>query len=137
MNTRLLAMLACMMLSACDKPGTGGSEAPPQNAVATGSVATGPKPPPAFAVCASCHAVSPGRSGVGPSLAGVFGRTAASRPGYAYSAPLKASGIVWDAKSLDQWLQGPMKMVPGTRMVMGLPNPEARKAVIDYMEAIR
>jgi cytochrome c len=81
--------------------------------------------------------VQPGRSGVGPSLAGIWGRKAGSLQGYAYSAPLKASGIVWDRASLDTWLQGPMKMVPGTRMVIGMTDPTGRKAVIDYLETLK
>ena len=67
----------------------------------------------------------------------MWGRKAASGSGYAYSNALKNSGIVWDAKSLDTWLQGPMQMVPGTKMVIGLPNPEARKAVIEYLETLK
>lgn len=93
--------------------------------------------PAAFAMCASCHPVSPGRNGAGPSLAGVWGSKAGSRPDYAYSAALKSSGIVRDAQTLDRWLQGPMQMVPGTRMVMGLPNPEARQAVIAYIQQLK
>jgi len=93
--------------------------------------------PAAFAMCASCHTTSRGQHGAGPSLAGVWGSKAGSRPGYAYSAALKGSGIVWDAQTLDQWLQGPMQMVPGTRMVMGLPNPEARQAVIAYIQELK
>lgn len=137
MNLRLLSMIACGALSAC---GQGQGDSAPTDQVSAGTspqVAAGPPPPPAFAVCASCHGTTPGRQGAGPSLAGVWGRKAASQPGFNYSAPLRASGIVWDARTLDQWLQGPMKMVPGTRMVIGLPNPQARAEVIRYLEALK
>jgi cytochrome c len=30
-----------------------------------------------------------------------------------------------------------MKMVPGTKMVIGVPNPEKRKEVIDYLESLK
>jgi cytochrome c2 len=30
-----------------------------------------------------------------------------------------------------------MQMVPGTRMVVGLPNPEARQAVIAYLQQLK
>ncbi len=102
----------------------------------TTEVAAG-TPPPAFAVCSSCHAVTPGRNTIGPSLAGVWQRKAGSMPGYTYSPALKGSGIVWDAQSLDRWLEAPMQMVPGTKMVVGLPNPEARKAVIEYLQTLK
>lgn len=95
------------------------------------------KPPVAFAQCRLCHAVEPGKNGVGPTLAGLMGSKAGAVPGFNFSAPLKASGIVWSRATLDQWLQGPMKMVPGTRMVTTVPNPEARKAIIDYLETVK
>ena len=95
------------------------------------------KPPVAFAQCRLCHAVEPGKNGVGPTLAGLMGSKAGAVPRFNFSAPLKASGIVWSRETLDQWLQGPMKMVPGTRMVATVPNPEARKAIIDYLETVK
>lgn len=95
------------------------------------------KPPVAFAQCRLCHAVEPGKNGVGPTLAGLMGSKAGAVPGFNFSTPLKASGIVWSRATLDKWLQGPMKMVPGTRMVATVPNPEARKAIIDYLETVK
>jgi cytochrome c len=135
-RTRWPITLAFALLSACGQGDGGegaGTPSPTENAaVATAAAAA----PPAFAQCGSCHSVEPGRHGAGPSLAGVLGRKAGTQPGYAYSPALASSGIVWNAKTLDTWLQGPMKMVPGTRMVVGLPDPQARKAVIDYLETL-
>jgi cytochrome c len=93
--------------------------------------------PPAFMVCRSCHATQAGQNGIGPTLAGIVGSKAGAAPGYAFSPALKASGIVWDRASLDTWLQGPMKMVPGTRMVIPVSDPAKRKAIIDYLETLK
>ncbi len=94
--------------------------------------------PPAFAQCMACHAVEPGRNGVGPSLAGVFGRKAGSSPGFTYSAALKASGKVWDEATLDTFLTSPMTAVPGTHMTyMGQSDPAKRKALIDYLKTLK
>jgi cytochrome c len=123
-------VLACAFLAACGQGGQG-------DGASQQAAAKTPPAPAAFAVCASCHSVSPGRHGAGPSLAGIWGQKAASATGYAYSPALKGSGIVWDAQTLDRWLQGPMQMVPGTRMVVGLPNPEARQAVIAYIQQLK
>src|SRR4051812_12614801 len=68
-----------------------------------------------FNKCKACHQVD--KNGVGPHLGGVFGRKAASVPDYNYSDALKKSGITWDEASLDKWLQGPSKDVPGTKMI--------------------
>ncbi len=95
---------------------------------------TPPPAPAAFAQCAACHTVQPGRNGFGPSLAGVAGRRAASLPGYAYSEALKKSGLTWNAATLERWLKGPQKLVPGTRMPFGgIPDAAKRKQVVDYL----
>lgn len=133
---------SALLLSACGQPDNGqkqSADAAPSASVGTGgapAVAIA-APPPAFAICRSCHAVVPGGRGSGPSLAGVWGRQAGTLPGYSYSAALKTSGIVWNAQTLDTWLVAPMKMVPGTRMVVGVPDAQGRKAVIDYLETLK
>jgi len=94
--------------------------------------------PVAFVPCMSCHAVTPGQNGIGPSLAGVFGRKAASAPGFEYSDAMKGSGKTWDEASLDAYLANPMGVVPGTRMTyMGQADPAKRKAVIDYLKTLK
>lgn len=90
--------------------------------------------PAAFAQCAGCHSTEPGKNLFGPSLAGVSKRRAGSLPGYAYSPALKKSGIAWNAQSLDRWLASPQKAVPGTKMPLaGVPDPAARKALVNYL----
>lgn len=99
-------------------------------------LAAGEKPA-AFAQCAACHSVEPGKSGIGPSLHGVVGRKAASQPGFAYSAALKNSGLTWDEAGLDKWLASPLTMVPGNKMpYAGVKDPAKRKAVIDYLATL-
>jgi cytochrome c len=90
---------------------------------------------PEFRKCAACHRVERGApNGTGPNLYDVFGRPAATRPGYKYSPALSQSGLVWDQATLDRWLAGPRTLVPGTKMVFsGLRNPEERKAVIAFL----
>ena len=90
--------------------------------------------PAAFAQCAGCHATEAGKNLFGPSLAGVGGRRAGSLPGYAYSPALKASGLTWNAKTLDRWLTSPRKTVPGTKMPFnGIQDPKSREQVIAYL----
>ena len=58
--------------------------------------------------------------------------------GYAFSEPMKASGLTWDEKTLDTYLTNPMKMVPGTRMTFaGMPDAAKRKEVIDYIKTLK
>lgn len=120
-------------------PGANASaEAPPAAAPAEPSAPPAGGPPPAFAQCMSCHAVQPGKNGVGPSLAGVFGRKAGEAPGYAYSAGLKAAGLTWDAATLDKWLDNPKAVVPDTKMVFfGIKDAALRQQMIAYLETLK
>lgn len=94
-------------------------------------------PPQGFLICSSCHAIEPGKNGIGPSLAGVFGRKAASAPGFNYSDALKKTDITWNDATLDKWLQAPMKMVPGTRMVFGgITDAGQRKQLVAYLKSL-
>lgn len=88
--------------------------------------------------CQSCHTVAPGQKGVlAPNLSGVVGRKAAAVPQFNYSPALKASNVTWTRANLDRFLQGPMRMVPGTRMVIAVPDAAQRGAILDYLSTRR
>lgn len=94
--------------------------------------------PAAAAACTACHMFEAGRNGFGPSLFAVGGRKAAGLPDYAYSEALKASGLTWDAATLDRWLTGPQKLVPGTRMpYAGIPDPKRRAEVVAWLMSLK
>lgn len=114
--------------------GIGSGTAAAREAVTRQAVAR----PPAFAACAACHSIEPGKNGVGPSLAGVAGRKAASLPGYAYSNALKNAEITWDAASLDRWLTSPQRAVPGTKMPFpGIADAARRREVVNYLLSLK
>lgn len=93
--------------------------------------------PASFAMCASCHQVEPGKHGVGPSLAGVFGAKAGHAQGYAYSSAMKESGLTWDEVTLDKYLAAPMQTIPGTKMTYaGLKDAAQRKEMIEYLKGL-
>ncbi|MCC7198443.1 MAG: c-type cytochrome [Gammaproteobacteria bacterium] len=89
-----------------------------------------------FLQCVACHELKPGGIlKVGPHLAGLFGRQAGSVPALVVSPALKASGIVWNADLLDQWLAKPTALIPGIIMVIpGIEKPQDRADLIAYMK---
>jgi cytochrome c len=68
-----------------------------------------------FSRCAACHAAESGKNGIGPSLAGIVGRSAGVAPDYSYSAVMKNAHITWDEATLDRFLANPQSVVRGTR----------------------
>jgi cytochrome c len=62
----------------------------------------------------------------------VIGRKAASTQ-FNYSVALKVSGLTWTSSNLDRYLTSPMRMVPGTRMVVAVSDPAQRSALIGYL----
>lgn len=90
-----------------------------------------------FAVCKSCHTLTPGGPDMtGPNLNGIFGRKVASKAGYTYSDALKAQAFTWDLEHLDKWLTDPKAMVPDTKMTfVGFKDAKDRVDVIAYLKA--
>ncbi len=84
--------------------------------------------------CAACHALIFDR--VGPRHCGLLGRRAGSVPGFDYSPAMKKSGIVWNEKTLNQFLTNPLVMVPGSSMTYaGVPEARDRGDLIAYLKA--
>jgi cytochrome c len=84
--------------------------------------------------CSGCHA--PDLNKEGPSLRGIYGRKAASAPGFSYSEALKKASIRWDDQTLDRWLIDPDAMVQDTDMAFRLSDSAERKAVIAYLKTL-
>lgn len=88
--------------------------------------------------CAMCHSDKPDVNKIGPSLFGVVGRKTGSVPGYNYSTANKNSNITWTPQELDTYLQGPRKLIPGTKMpYAGLFNATKRQNLISFLETLK
>lgn len=86
--------------------------------------------------CRTCHSLDDGDNRLGPNLHGIVGREAGSE-NYGYSPAMTASGVVWDAESLDRFIEAPDAVVPGNNMKPygGISDPEIRASIVDYLSA--
>jgi cytochrome c len=89
-----------------------------------------------FNKCKACHQAD--KNAVGPHLGGVVGRKAGSVADYTYSDAVKNSGKTWDEASLNSWLQGPSKFIPGTKMIFaGVKDDTDRANLIEYLKTLK
>lgn len=89
-----------------------------------------------FLQCKTCHVREEGQNRIGPSLAGLVGRTAGTVAGFDYTPANKNSGITWTPEKLFQYLENPQRVIPGTKMAFaGLPKPQDRADVIAYLQS--
>lgn len=97
----------------------------------TGNAAAGAE---VFKQCMACHVVEPGQNRTGPTLAGIIGRAAGSIDGYSYTPANANSGITWTPEKMFQYLENPMRVIPGTKMAFaGLKDAQDRADVIAYL----
>src|ERR1700756_2393568 len=87
--------------------------------------------------CAGCHSTQPGKNGVGPSLAGIYGSTSGTVPGYTFSVALKNAKLQWDDQSLNKYLQNPSGLVHGTKMFVGVPDGATRQRIVTYLQTLK
>jgi cytochrome c len=92
------------------------------------------------ALCGICHAATkePGGPVLGPNLFGVVGRKPGGDKEYAnYTPALQGHKVTWNAKTLDEFLENPMAKVPGTQMIMPVPDAQSRADLIAYLATLK
>ena len=129
----VMGMLIMASLGACSPEKSGGDEA--QEQAAPKVVAAENPGKTAFMQCIACHSIEEGQpQKLGPNLAGIVGRKAGSKEGYAYSEAMVSSGIIWTPEKLDAFLKAPQTTVAGTKMIFtGVADDSRRKALIEYL----
>jgi cytochrome c len=75
-----------------------------------------------FNTCRACHKLEAGGKAIGPSLHGIFGRTAGTVADFAYSPDMAAAGkkgLVWKDETMFEYLADPKAFLG---KVLGKPN---------------
>ena len=89
--------------------------------------------------CGVCHTAEKGAAAkIGPNLFGVVGRKSATMAGYMYSPAMMKANLTWDVATLQTYLMGPQKKVPGTKMGFpGFSDPQDEADVIAYLVSLK
>lgn len=136
-DTAAPAETAAPEASSSTAAGATPTPAPTPSASASATTAAAAAEPAAFAQCKACHSVEPGKNGIGPSLAGIWGEKAAEVPGFDFSDAMEDSGLTWNQATLDRYLTDPRGVVPGTKMAFGgIKDAAKRQAIIDYIKGL-
>lgn len=85
--------------------------------------------------CAACHSLEPNLHLSGPSLAGMWGKKAASVADFPrYSRALKSQDFLWEETTMNAWLANPAVFVPGNQMtIRGIDDEKARQDLIAFL----
>lgn len=87
--------------------------------------------------CVMCHANAIGKKAtMAPNLNGIANSMSGTSD-YAFSAALRNAKIQWSAENLDRFLAAPGKVVPGTRMMVAIPDPAKRAQVVIYLMSLK
>jgi cytochrome c len=88
-----------------------------------------------YRACVACHSLEPHLHLTGPSLAGLWGKKAASVDDFPrYSTALKAQAFIWDETTLDAWVANPEAFVKDNYMTFrGINDDKARGDLIAFL----
>ena len=89
-----------------------------------------------FGACAACHSLQSNQNMTGPSLSDLWSRQAGSLASFnRYSSALKAANIVWNDKTLDDWIADPQHLVPGNQMTFaGIKDARQRADLLAFLK---
>ena len=89
-----------------------------------------------FRACAACHSLEPNRNMTGPSLTHLWGRRAGGLESFRrYSPALKSSDIIWEDRTLDEWLTDPKTFIPNNHMTFpGIKDAQARADLLAFLK---
>jgi cytochrome c len=89
-----------------------------------------------FGACAMCHSLEPDQNMTGPSLANIWNRKAGSLSSFdRYSSALKSADVVWDDKTLDEWIADPQRVAPGNEMTFaGIKETQQRTDLLAFLK---
>jgi len=123
MHRQFLTALVALAVSAVFSPALAGD----------GNAARGQR---VFNACAQCHSLEPDRSMTGPSLAELWNRKAGSLASFPrYSPALTSSNVVWNDKTLDEWIKDPQHVVPGNQMTFpGMKDAQQRADLLAFLK---
>jgi cytochrome c len=89
-----------------------------------------------FRTCVACHSLERDRNMTGPSLAELWNRKAGGLSSFTrYSPAMNSAGILWDDKTLDEYVKDPQHFIPGNTMTFpGIKNAQQRADLVAFLK---
>jgi cytochrome c len=89
-----------------------------------------------FGACAACHSLQPDQNMTGPSLADLWNRKAGTLTSFSrYSPAMQSSNILWNDKTLDEWIADPQHLIPGNQMTFaGIKDAQQRADLLAFLK---
>lgn len=92
--------------------------------------------------CQACHTLTADEEpGPGPTLAGIAGAKAGTRPNFDYSDAFQAAnarGVIWTDAALNRFLADPQGEVPRNKMAFpAITNDADRADIVAYLKTLR
>lgn len=92
--------------------------------------------------CLACHTLTAGEDpGPGPTLAGIAGAKAGTRPDFEYSDAFQAAnarGLVWTDAALNRFLANSQTDVPRNKMAFpGVASEADRADIVAYLKTLK
>jgi cytochrome c len=88
-----------------------------------------------FGACAACHSLQSDQNMTGPSLADLWNRKAGSVVSFnRYSPAMQSSNILWNDKTLDEWIADPQHLIAGNQMTFaGIKDSQQRADLLAFL----
>ena len=88
--------------------------------------------------CGICHTVTGTDTPMAPSLKGVVGRKAGhGSKTFKYSDALEDYEKPWTPAAINTFIAGSQKMVPGTKMMITIPDAQQRADIVAYLATVK
>ncbi|XP_020283418.1 cytochrome c-like [Pseudomyrmex gracilis] len=89
-------------------------------------------------MCAACHTTEKNaKHKAGPNLHGIVGKICGTVRGFNFSKGMKEKNVIWNEKTLNDYMEFPREFIPGTTKMFSVKKAEDRRDLIAYLATLK